>query len=236
MKISVKSESIDSIIERQLKLWEVQKTMAEKESDERRKVKPVITISRTMGALGEEVASKLSRLTGFQLFDKEIMDTIAGKSGIQKKIVELLDETDRSDFKLWFDGTMKGKIFGKTDYMKSLTKAIGSIIKHGEAILVGRGANIILGPERGFHLRIIASREVRIERVVKQKNISLKEARALIKESDKHRALYVRKSFGIYMGDPTFYDLTISTDFMNEDDAVELALLGYSKKKSHLYK
>lgn len=236
MKIHVESENINAMIERQLKLWETQKQISQKKLDEESHPKLLITISRAMGAMGEEVATKLSRLTGLQLFDKEIMEAIAKNSGVQSQIVELLDEETKSDLVHWLKGTLKGEIFGKSDYIKSLTRSVGSIMKHGEAILVGRGANVILGMKRGFHLRIVGSLTIRAERVAKKMNISQKEAEKIVKESDKTRAIFIKKSFGMHAGDPSFYDMVLNSDCLDLDDTVELALLAYSKKKHHLAK
>ncbi|MBI5184226.1 MAG: cytidylate kinase-like family protein [Nitrospinae bacterium] len=236
MKIHVESENINAMIERQLKLWETQKKISEKKLEEENQPKLLITISRAMGSMGEEVAAKLSQLTGFQLFDKEIMEAIAKNSGVQTKIVELLDEETKSDLMHWLKGTLKGEIFGRSDYIKSLTRSIGSIMKHGNAILVGRGANVIIGMKRGFNLRIVGSFKTRVERVAQKMNISQKEAEKLVRKSDKGRAIFIKTSFGMHSGDPSFFDMVLNTDCLDLDDTVELALLAYSKKKHHMAK
>lgn len=236
MKIHVESENINAMIERQLKLWETQKKISEKKLEEENQPKLLITISRAMGSMGEEVAAKLSQLTGFQLFDKEIMEAIAKNSGVQTKIVELLDEETKSDLMHWLKGTLKGEIFGRSDYIKSLTRSIGSIMKHGNAILVGRGANVIIGMKRGFNLRIVGSFKTRVERVAQKMNISQKEAEKMVRKSDKGRAIFIKTSFGMHSGDPSFFDMVLNTDCLDLDDTVELALLAYSKKKHHMAK
>lgn len=236
MKIHVESENINAMIERQLKLWETQKKISEKKLEEENQPKLLITISRAMGSMGEEVAAKLSQLTGFQLFDKEIMEAIAKNSGVQTKIVELLDEETKSDLMHWLKGTLKGEIFGRSDYIKSLTRSVGSIMKHGNAILVGRGANVIIGMKRGFNLRIVGSFKARVERVAQKMSISQKEAEKMVRKSDKGRAIFIKTSFGMHSGDPSFFDMVLNTDCLDLDDTVELALLAYSKKKHHMAK
>jgi len=225
-----------AIIERQLKRWEVEKALAKTEPLEGARPKPIVTISRAMGARGEEIAAKLSLLTGFQLMDKEILEAIAKDFGVQNKMVELLDEKAQSQMQSWIRGVLDKVIIDTSDYLKSLAKTVGSIMKHGNAILVGRGANIILGPKRGFHLRIIASDEIRIGRIAEDKKISTEKAKSIVKDSDKNRATYIKKSFGVHVDDPTLYDLTLNTDYLDVDDAVEMTMLGFSKKKRSLYK
>ena len=226
--------SIESIIERQLRRWELQQQMLKEKPKEKPRFRPVITVSRGYGASGEEVAGKLAGLTGFQLLDKEILDAIINDIGIQNRMVELFDEDTRSQMESWFYGMITGRIVDKSDYLKSLIKIIGSILKYGETIIVGRGANVIIGKEKGFHLRITASMKKRADRIAGQLGISYNEAHKQIEESDKRKALYFRKSFGLDIDDLTLYDLVINTENLGVDDVVELALLAYERKEKNI--
>jgi len=227
--------SIETIIERQLKRWELQQQTLKEKPREKPRLRPIITVSRGYGARGEEVARKLSELTGFQLLDREIIDAIINDIGIQNKMVELFDEDTRSELESWFYGMITGRIVDKSDYLKSLTKTIGSILKYGETIIVGRGANVIVGKDRGFHLRVTASKENRARTVAERLGISYDNAYAQIEESDKKKGSYFKKSFGVDIDDLTLYDLLISTDNLSVDDVVELALLAYGKKERVLW-
>ncbi|UCE65500.1 MAG: cytidylate kinase-like family protein [Candidatus Zixiibacteriota bacterium] len=227
--------SIEAIIERQLKRWELQQQMLKEKPKEKPRLRPIITVSRGYGAHGEEVARKLSELTGFQLLDREILDAIINDIGIQNKMVELFDEDTRSELESWFYGMITGRIVDKSDYLKSLTKTIGSILKYGEAVIVGRGANVIVGQDKGFHLRVTASMKRRANTIAERLGISYEKAFKQIEESDKRKAAYFKKSFGVDINDLTLYDLVISTDSLSVDDVVELALLAYGKKERALW-
>ncbi len=227
--------SIETIIERQLKRWELQQQMLKEKPKEKPRLRPIITVSRGYGAHGEEVASKLAELTGFQLLDREILDAIINDIGIQNKMVELFDEDTRSELESWFYGMITGRIVDKSDYLKSLTKTIGSILKYGETVIVGRGANVIVGQDKGFHLRVTASMKKRADTIVGRLGISYEKAFKQIVESDKRKAAYFKKSFGVDINDLTLYDLVISTDSLSVDDVVELALLAYGKKERALW-
>jgi hypothetical protein len=227
--------SIEAIIERQLKRWELQQQMLKEKPKEKPRLRPIITVSRGYGAHGEEVAHKLSELTGFQLLDREILDAIINDIGIQNKMVELFDEDTRSELESWFYGMITGSIVDKSDYLKSLTKIIGSILKYGETVIVGRGANVIVGQDKGFHLRVTASMKRRADTIAERLGISYDEAFKKIEDSDKRKAAYFKKSFGVDINDLTLYDLVISTDNLSVDDVVELALLAYGKKERALW-
>jgi len=223
--------SIETIIERQLKRWELQQQMLREKPAEKPQLRPIITVSRGYGAHGEEVAQKLAELTGFQLLDREILDAIINDIGIQNKMVELFDEDTRSELESWFYGMITGRIVDKSDYLKSLTKIVGSVLKYGQTIIVGRGASVIVGKDRGFHLRVTASMQYRLKIISSRLGISDVDALAKIEESDRRKAAYFKKSFGVDINDLSLYDLVISTDSLSVDDVVELALLAYGKKE-----
>jgi len=226
--------SIETIIERQLKRWELQQQMLRERPAEKPRLRPIITVSRGYGAHGEEVAQKLAELTGFQLLDREILDAIINDIGLQNKMVELFDEDSRSELESWFYGMITGRIVDKSDYLKSLTKIVGSVLKYGQTIIVGRGANVIVGKDRGFHLRVTASMQYRLKIITRRLGISDVDALAKIEESDRRKAAYFKKSFGVDINDLSLYDLVISTDSLSVDDVVELALLAYGKKERSL--
>ena len=227
--------SIGAIVDRQLRRWEFQQQMQKEKPPEKAWIRPVITVSRAYGARGEEVARKLSESTGFHLLDREILDCIIDDIGIQNKMVELFDEDTRSELESWFYGMITGRIVDKSDYLKSLTKIVGSVLKYGQTIIVGRGANVIVGKDRGFHLRVTATMQHRVGTISKRLAISDVDALAKIEESDRRKFAFFKKSFGVDINDLSLYDLVISTDSLSVDDVVELALLAYGKKEKTLW-
>lgn len=222
--------SIESIIDRQIRRWELQQARLRTVPGEAGKHRPIITVSRLLGAHGEEIAEKLSRLTGFQLMDRGILETIARDFGVRSRVIELLDENARSELESWFGGMITGRIIDRSDYLKALTKTLGAIANYGEMIIVGRGAHIILGPDKAFRIRVIASLKKRVTMIAEERNISQKDAQKIIADSDAKRLKFMRKSFGADSDDPSFHDLVINTDHFSVSDAVELVMLGYSKK------
>jgi hypothetical protein len=53
---------------------------------------PVITISRLYGSCGSEVAERVAETLGWQLFDNEIIEAIAERSGLTRAEVSAQDE------------------------------------------------------------------------------------------------------------------------------------------------
>ncbi len=226
--------SIETIIERQMRRWELQRAISDKAAEPLPRPRPVITVSRAMGARGDEVAVSLAGMSRFHLFDREILDAIARDFGIRERMVELLDERAQSELQSWFLGMMTGRIIDQSDYVKSLTRIVGSLMSLGEAILIGRGTNIIVGARRGFHIRVTAGRSRRIENVVATMAASHREAEELVDNSDVARAHFIKKSFGADIDDPSLYDMVINADWLGIEDAVDLAFTGYTRKERNL--
>jgi cytidylate kinase len=99
---------------------------------------------------------------------------------------------------------------------------IGTIGKHGRAVVVGRGANFILPPEQRFRVRITASQRLRVENVARHFNLSPDEAKRRVIKTESNRKAFIRKYFNADIADPTNYDLVINTDKLSVGNAVDL--------------
>jgi cytidylate kinase len=98
---------------------------------------------------------------------------------------------------------------------------VGAIGRHGGAVLIGRGANFILPPERRFSVRVIAPFEVRAANVARNHHVTEKEARQRITKTDSQRRAFIRKYFNTGIADPFNYDMVINTGSASIDGAVE---------------
>lgn len=222
--------NIESMLDRTAWKWGAARGESPMNSLPKAGVRPVITISRSVGADGEEIAANLARVTQFELYDKELLDAVAADIGVQSMMIESLDEQSRSELQSWFDGMIRGRIIDRSDYLRSLTRILGALARHGKSIIIGRGANIILGHNNGFHVRVTGSTQARAGRISTDRRISIKEARDMVEMIDHTRAEFIRKSFGRNIDDASNYDLMINTDVWSITNAVELLLYAYNKK------
>ncbi len=225
-------KSIEKIIERQLRQWESERRRREEEAAERDvsqgrpRVSPrtIITISRETGAGGTTLARLLAKELGFQVFDREIVDHISARSGIRQRLVESLDEKSQSELRLWVEGLVHQKYVNASDYLESLISIIGSMAELGDVIIVGRGANFILGLERGVHVRVVASLEARVKHMTSLLEQTPEEARRYIEKTDQQRRSFIRKHYGAEWSDPTAYHLVLNTAATGFDRAASVIL------------
>ena len=224
--------SIEALIDRQLRKWELEKRMrleAEKEGKEAA-AKPIVTVSRQRGSQGSYLAEKLAEKLGYQLLHREIIDEICHSSGYRRQIIESLDDKVRSRMELWFEGIFKGMFIDSSDYFKHLYKIIMTISELGGVVVVGRGANFTLPHDQGFHIRVVAAIPRRVENLVRFQNLTQKQAEKEVRELDRSRADFVRSGFGQDINDPRAYDMIINTTYIDIEEAITLAETGMRAK------
>jgi cytidylate kinase len=224
--------SIESIIERQLRRWEMERRKRDEEARNGLKTqpKPIITISRQKGSRGGFFAERLAEQLGYQLLYREIIDEICNSSGYRRQVIESLDDRVRSRIELWIDGAFKGMYVDASDYLKHLYRVIMSISEHGGVVVVGRGANFIIKQEQGFSIRVVASLSRRIENLVLFQKLAREEAEKEIKSYDRARADFIHSHFKRDIDEPGAYDMIINTNNIEIETAVKMAQIGIRAK------
>jgi cytidylate kinase len=98
-------------------------------------------------------------------------------------------------------------------------RVIGTIGRHGNAIIVGRGANFVLPPENRFRVRVIAPLETRVNRVAETYGVTKKEAKQRVLRTESDRRAFVRKFFHSDIGDPANYEMILNTGTLSVESA-----------------
>ena len=143
-----------------------------------------ITITREYGAGGGEVAGKLAARLGWELLDRELLHQAAQIEHVPDADLERLDEKTISIADRFHLHPPHQK------YLHGLTAAARQAAQRGNVVLVGRGARQLLGemPD-AFHLRLVAPRESRAERMANLEGWSLEQARAVSRNGPCPRAI-----------------------------------------------
>ena len=212
--------SIDTIINRQLLKWELERKEAAGEQAPPAPPPQVVTVSRETGSGGTYFASRLADELGFQRLHRETINAICESSGFRKRIVESLDSRFRGDLELLAESMVTGRSVDYSDYHRHLFKVVLSMARLGGVVLVGRGGSFILGPLRGFHMRVIAPREQRLANLMKYKSLSEDDATTEIARVDTERREMIAKLFGCDIDDPNHYDLVINLGLLDLEEMV----------------
>ena len=211
-------KSIPQIIEDQVHRWQIQ----QQEKPEEKAIVTVVTVSREPGSGGRIVAQNLAARLGFEVFHQEILHEMAKRAEVSNQLLATLDERGLSILEDWISSLIDDRHLWPDQYLRHLMNVIGTIGKHGRAVVVGRGANFVLPPEQRFRVRITAPQGLRIKNVASNFNLSLDEAKRRVIRTESNRKAFIRKYFNADIADPTNYDLVINTATLTIDNAVDV--------------
>lgn len=175
----------------------------------------IITISRQVAALGDEIAAAAAKKIGYTFIDR---------TQIEKRIVELGFPKDKlSKYDERKPGFFASLVKDRDEYLNYLQYAILEAAEKGNCILIGRGAFTILEDTPNLiSLRFVAKDSVRMERLRKEKDWNEKQARARIDESDANRKGFHKSFFNVESESPEHYLLTMNTGILSVDEAVRI--------------
>jgi cytidylate kinase len=186
----------------------------------------VVCISRTMGARGEDVGRLVAESLGFDYVDEDIVHRAAQRGGVSPEDVADAERRKSALRRLLTElGTGTGvETYGLApvpeadvpDDMRALIReAIDEVAARGSVVIVAHAASFALaGREDVLRVLVTASPETRASRY-----------EGSIKDSDKARADYLRRFYGVEHELPTHYDLVVNTDVISVEKAAELTAL-----------
>ena len=190
----------------------------------------IITISRQFGSGGRELGKRLADKLGYDYYDNEIVTAVARGNGVDEGYVEQLIERGFSaGFSFNFAKTLSySPTIINEDSMRLYLeqhKVLREIAKRGNAVIVGRAADIILSSYKPFNVFVYADMESKVKRCIERasdgEDTGEKELIKKIKKIDAGR----RKYYGIFSdtpwGDPENYHLMINTTGINIKEIID---------------
>lgn len=102
--------------------------------------------------------------------------------------------------------------------------AIHRLLAAGGGVILGRAAAVVLGKDRGYHIRLDGPASRRVVQGAAIEGISQEEASARLRVADKARAAYVRRLYRADPCDPSLYHLVIDSTAIPLDTVIELVL------------
>ncbi len=214
------------IVEKQMRNWEftrAQHVDRLKEIEEQAAVAPFIALSRAIGSGGSQVATQLGEQLAWPVFDRELLQNMAGDDQMRKHLYELMDERDVS----WLEDTVRWLVQGelrRDDYFYRLSETVLALARKGPAVFLGRASDLILPRDRGLRVQITALPATRAQALKDRMNTSETMARTEVERIDRERVEFRRKHFGANANEPANFDLSISLDYFDTAQAVELIL------------
>ena len=101
---------------------------------------------------------------------------------------------------------------------------IHRLLAAGGGVILGRAAAVVLGKERGYHVRLDGPPDRRVVQGAAIEGISEEQAWERLRASDKARTAYVRRLYRTDPADASLYHLVIDSTAIPLDTVIELIL------------
>jgi cytidylate kinase len=209
---------IEDFVQQQIEKW---RQLYTKDDKQKRAKIPVVTLCMEPGSGGCLIAEQVAKRLDFDFFHRDIIHKIAESARISATLVESLEKDRLSGMQDFIASVVKDQYIHPSIYLDHLMKVVGTIGKHGRAVIVGRGANFIIPQKDRFSVRVVAPEHVRIERVAKQFKVSGDVAKRRVTVRENRRQAFIRQSFNTDICDPFHYDLILNTAYVSVEAAVE---------------
>ena len=179
--------------------------------------KNVIVIGRQYGCGGHDIGKKLAEKFGYEFYDQEIIQMIAGTTGMTSEFIRQKEESMTNS--LLYDFVNQMYLYGKEEeeapkdkIFEVESKVIRELAAKGKCVIIGRCSDYVLREnEKTLKLFFTAPLEVRAKRIMERLNISKKEAEQVIRKEDRRRADNYRYYTGRVWGSAANVDLTFNT-------------------------
>lgn len=175
----------------------------------------VITISRQVAALGDEIATAAANKLGYTFVDRK---------QIERRIVELgFPQEKLAKYDERRPGFFASLAKDRDEYLNYLQLAVLEAASKGNCILIGRGSFIILEELANLlSFRFVSRDDIRMERLKNEFNWNDKQARARIDESDANRRGFHKSFFNLENEDPQHFHLVVNTGVLSVDESVKV--------------
>jgi osmotically-inducible protein OsmY len=184
----------------------------------------IVTLSRQIGSLGEEIAALTAERAGLRLVDQAQVHELGQKC--DPTFADACEMYEREEPK----GFLERFFFNRPAYT-SLFEALNyDLAGEGDVILFGRGAQVVLQELRGvLRVRIVAPLETRVERFAERHGVSRDEAREYVVRHTQQRRALIQNIYNVNLADWALYDLIVNTKDMTADDGAHILTAAVEK-------
>jgi len=179
----------------------------------------IINIGRQYGAAGLEIARTLGEKLAIPVYDKELINEAASRSGFSREFFEHRDEKKgflnvQNIFGIGRSMGNSQTFINDNELFKIQSAVMREIAGNGPAIFVGRASNYVLRDFRCLDVFICAPLPERVKRITGRDSLSAAEAEALIAKTEKgRRDFYNFFTYGDW-GCASDYDLCIDSSLL----------------------
>lgn len=182
----------------------------------------IISVGREFGSGGHAIAEELSKRFGIKLYDNNLLLEIAEKNGSNAENIQKFDEAPKLRI---LSRTVRGYNNSPEDVISQLQfDYMRELAQNGESfVIVGRCAETVLkGHPALVSIFVLGDYETKLARISEKYSLSQKEAKSLIKTTDKKRKSYHNYHCELHWGDSRLYEVSINSSKLGIDETVDI--------------
>ncbi len=165
----------------------------------------VITVSREIESLGDEIALRLARVLGYEFLDRNSWTELLQESSLSPEP----PEEDRE----------------REKWIEAVSGLLAKMAERRAFVLLGRGGQRLLAQcSKAFHLLVVAPVPLRVHRIMARYHQDEVTASRILAEQDKQRERFLLRYFGVDWRNPLHYHFVINTAFYDVEESCQLVL------------
>jgi hypothetical protein len=197
----------------------------------------VVTLSASYGAGGSEVGPRLAERLGVAFLDRVIPTAVAERLAVPLEDALAHDDAVRGVLERLlmrfapaaqaFSGAgAPPELVDVRSFLHATEEVIRERAAAGSAVILGRGAAVVLGDIPGaLHVRLDGPVERRLAQAMELEGVDRETAERQMRETDRAREAYVQQFYGVDARDAALYHLVIDSTALPLDACVELIAL-----------
>jgi len=195
---------------------------------------PFLTISREYGCLGYSVGEAIAQIFNkeyrhdpmWSVYDRGIIDHLMKDMNISFELAETLTDKARNAMDYFFKTSFR-KYPPEAMVYQKLVETIRILAANGHAIIIGRVGNVITSDlPRGYHVRLFASHEKKVENISNHFKVKKSEAKDILAKKGEVREQFLLKHLTVDLNDPSIYNIMINTTNLSIEDTARFIIKG----------
>ena len=177
----------------------------------------IITISREVAALGDEIAAALAKKLDYKFITRKDIEKSLVEHGFPENKLPKYDERK--------PGFLASLAKDRDEYLDLLHLALLEAADQGNVVSIGRGAfALFANVPNHIGIRLIADENTRIQRLMDEKSWTEKQAKQRITESDENRVGFHKSFYNVDWADPQNYTAVLNTTVLDCEAASDVIL------------
>jgi len=189
----------------------------------------LVTIRGQLGSGAPEIARQIADRLQANYVDREIIAEVAARLQRKEEEVEAKEMPATSLLGVIAEALEHNYAFGDalagaylslgkipledTRYLQALDSVVRKLARSQPLVILGRGSQFILKDHPGaLHVLVVAPFEMRVERLMQERNLDQGTAKLEIERSDKSLRKFIMRYFKAELEDPVYYDLVLNTE------------------------